>query len=138
MKYVSLTMVSFGAGALLGLSVDQSAARTASIAPVPGRKGWFTTTGPVQFKRGEEFQFDGELPKAMAQHLETPAEKARAVNAARSAAAALVAKEAKELAAEARAKAEPDARAKWDQDEALRKQFSDDFEAYLTAELKAG
>jgi hypothetical protein len=66
MKYVVLAVLSFGAGVALGLSDVQAAARTAFISPVSGRKGWYLTTGLVQFKCGEEVLFDGELPKAMA------------------------------------------------------------------------
>ncbi|MDF3821954.1 hypothetical protein P3G55_18765 [Leptospira sp. 96542] len=70
MKYTTLAVVNFGAGAVLGLSKAQADARSSNLAAVEGRKGWFTTTAPTQFKRGEEFQYEGDLPKAIAQALE--------------------------------------------------------------------
>lgn len=70
MKYTAQSVVSFGAGSDLGLSKPQADARIASLHPVDGRKGWYTTTAPVQFKAGEEFQYDGDLPKGVAVALE--------------------------------------------------------------------
>lgn len=69
MKYVATAVVSFGAGSALGLTKPQADARVASLQPIEGRKGWYTTSAPVQFKRGEEFQHDGDLPKAIATDL---------------------------------------------------------------------
>lgn len=66
MKYTATAVVSFGAGADLGLTKPQVDARVASLRPIGGRKGWYTTTAPVQFKAGEEIQYDGDLPKAVA------------------------------------------------------------------------
>lgn len=70
MKYIAVAVVSFGSGAVLGLSKHQADARVASLQPVDGRKGWYASTSPVQFKRGEDFQYEGELPKAIASMLE--------------------------------------------------------------------
>jgi hypothetical protein len=80
MKYIALAVVAFAAGAELGLSKDQASARRHALTPNPDRKGWYQVTGPVQLKAGEEFQFDGELPKGMAESLEA-VKKARASKA---------------------------------------------------------
>lgn len=77
MKYVATSVVTFGAGSALGLSKAQADARHASVKPIEGRKGWYETTGPVQFKRGEEFEHDGELPKSIADSMEPLAKPAR-------------------------------------------------------------
>lgn len=65
MKYETVANVAFGVGALLGLSDAQAAPRAAYLKPVPGRKGWFTTTAPVHLKRGETFLSEDVLPKSM-------------------------------------------------------------------------
>ena len=75
MKYIATTVVQFPAGVDLGLSKEQAALRGHCIAPHAKRKGWYTTTGPLQFKVGEQFLYDGDMPKAMASMME-PAEKA--------------------------------------------------------------
>lgn len=112
MKYIASNVVSFGAGAVLGLTKDQAAARAAFITPVPGKSGMFTTSGPVQFKRGEEFFFAGELPKSLADSVEA-LRKAKADREA-TARAAVEARERAEQ--EAKAKAEVEAKAKAEQE----------------------
>jgi hypothetical protein len=74
MKYIATTVVGFPAGADLGLSKEQAALRGHCIAAHPKRKGWYTTTGPLQFKVGEHFLYDGDMPKSMASMVE-PADK---------------------------------------------------------------
>lgn len=101
MKYIALAVVAFAAGADLGLTEAQASARAHALTPIGGRKGWYTTTGPVQFKAGEEFQHDGELPKALAESVESARKaKAEAIAAARA-----------KAEAEAKAKAEAEAAA---------------------------
>lgn len=73
MKYIALAVVAFAAGAELGLNKDQASARHHVLTPHAKRKGWYQSTGPVQLKAGEEFQFDGDLPKGMADTLEPKA-----------------------------------------------------------------
>lgn len=70
MKYIALAVVSFAAGAELGLTEDQARARRHALTEHPKRKGWYVASGPVQFKAGEEFQYDDDLPKGMAESLE--------------------------------------------------------------------
>lgn len=86
MKYTALAVVAFAAGAELGLSKDQASARRHAITDHPKRKGWYVAHGPVQFKAGEEFQYDGDLPKGLADSLEAQ-QKARAAKAEADAAA---------------------------------------------------
>jgi len=86
MKYIALTVVAFAAGAELGLTKDQASARRHALTDHPKRKGWHIATGPVQLKAGEEFQYEGDLPKGMAESLEAlqkvRAAKAEAIDAA--------------------------------------------------------
>lgn len=70
MKYQAIAVVTLGVGAVLGLTEAQAAARKASTTPIPGRKGMFLTTAQVQFKRGEEFLYEGELPRVLADALD--------------------------------------------------------------------
>lgn len=76
MKYIAHAVVAFAAGAELGLNKDQAGARRHALTEHPKRKGWFVATGPIQLKAGEEFQYDGDLPKGMADVLEA-AQKSR-------------------------------------------------------------
>lgn len=80
MKYIALSVVAFAAGAELGLTKDQAGARSHALTEHPKRKGWYVASGPVQFKTGEEFQFEGDLPKGIADSLEA-VQKARASKA---------------------------------------------------------
>ncbi|HEY0847401.1 MAG TPA: hypothetical protein VGE12_18675 [Noviherbaspirillum sp.] len=79
---MTTAVVSFGPGTVLGLSKAQAASRSHALTPVKDREGWFETTTHVQFKRGEELLYAGNLPKAMADLLTSP-EKAKAKSAAK-------------------------------------------------------
>lgn len=70
MKYVTTSVLSFGAGALLGLTKAQAGRRQHALAPVPDREDWYTAIAPIQLKRGEEFLYEGDLPKSMVSELE--------------------------------------------------------------------
>lgn len=72
MKYITLSVLSLQAGAVLGLTAAQAALRQHVLTPAPGRIGWYTTTGPVQFKRGEAVLFEGDLPKHLAEAVDSP------------------------------------------------------------------
>lgn len=79
MKYTTIAVLSLQAGVVLGLTDAQAAPRMHALAPVPDRKAWYTTTAPVQFKVGEVFIFDGDLPKHLAHGVESAdAEKRKA------------------------------------------------------------
>lgn len=93
MKYTALAVVAFAAGAELGLTKDQASARRHAITEHPKRKGWYVASGPLQLKAGEEFQYDGDLPKGMAESVEAQ-QKARQAKADADAAAAKAAAEA--------------------------------------------
>lgn len=106
MKYTTTSVLPLPAGAVLGLTEAQVAPRRHVLQPIASRKGWYTTTAEVQFKRGEQFLFDGDLPKHMADGAETPEEE-------------------KSRKAKAKAKAEADAQAVADA-EAAAKATADD------------
>lgn len=78
-KYRTTGAVTFGAGAVLGLSDSQAAARVASLVALG--KGVYRAQQPVQFKAGEELAVDGRLPKALADDLDAvaTAQKAKSV-----------------------------------------------------------
>jgi colicin import membrane protein len=98
MKYITIAVLSLQAGMLLGLTEAQAASRKTVLAPAPARKGWYTTTGPVQFKVGEEILCDSEIPKHLADAVESP--------------------DVSQAKAKARAKAKADAKAKAEADAA--------------------
>lgn len=102
MKYTTIAVLSLQAGTLLGLTEAQAAPRKTVLTAVPARKGWYTTTGPVQFKVGEEILCDSEIPKHLADAVESPdASQAKAKGKARAKAKA----DAEAAAAEAEAAA---------------------------------
>lgn len=72
MRFTTIGVVTFGAGVKLGLAAAQAAPRQAVLQPVDGQPGWYATTGAVQFKRGEQFDYDGDMPKALAQLVQLP------------------------------------------------------------------
>jgi hypothetical protein len=60
------------AGSIVGLSESQVARRKHALEAVPKRKGWYTATLDLCFKVGESIQYDGELPKVLADAVEAP------------------------------------------------------------------
>lgn len=64
MKHTVIAVLSLPAGTRLGLSKDQ--ARRRAHALKPAGRGYYLTTAPVQFKVGEQVDYDGELPKHLA------------------------------------------------------------------------
>ncbi len=62
-KITTIAVLTLAPGVLLGLTKAQAEPRQTVLAPVPDRAGWYTTTGPVQFKVGEQILHDGDLPK---------------------------------------------------------------------------
>lgn len=56
------SVVDVPAGLVLGLSVSQADARAHALKPLGGGK--FLTLVSVQFKAGEVFWFEGQLPKS--------------------------------------------------------------------------
>lgn len=63
--------MTIGPGTVLALS-ERQAARRASLLQPEGDGRW-RTTAPVQFKAGEEFGTEADLPKALAAVVETDA-----------------------------------------------------------------
>jgi membrane protein involved in colicin uptake len=133
MKYTALAVVAFAAGAELGLTKDQASARRHAITEHPKRKGWYIASGPLQLKAGEDFQFDGDLPKGMAESVEV-LQKARQAKADTEAAAAKAQAEALEAATQAVTDAEAAlAAAADDAAKAAAQQALDDATAVLQA-----
>jgi hypothetical protein len=140
-----IKLVTLHAG-IVRLSDAQASSRAHKLEPVKGRKGCYLITAPNQFKAGEEFGYEGEIPKALADNLtgaaeaEKAAKKAEAeAEKARKKAEAEAQKAAEKQAeedAKAQAKIEADAKAEWDKNEALRAEFGGNFQAYLDS-LKA-
>ncbi|MDA8122250.1 MAG: hypothetical protein M0Z38_06765 [Deltaproteobacteria bacterium] len=69
MKYFRVIALSAGfSSGRLSLSADQFASRRHALVPTK-EKGVFRILQPVQFKRGEEIGFDGEVNKILLQDL---------------------------------------------------------------------
>lgn len=122
-------MVRISSGTL-ELSKEQASVRMHNLNHLSGNK--YEVLRPVEFKSGEQIGYLGELPKILADDLTAKAE----ADAAEKKAKALADAEAKKLAeAAAKAKEEFEAKVKkeWDANEALRKQWDDDFAAYLAS-----
>lgn len=110
MKFKAIAAVTFGAGTVLGLTEDQVRARSHLLAPVHKDKlakgdkpAWYETKAATQFKCGEEFLYDGDLPKALAAVLELPNGESAATAAARRKAKPAAADVAEPAAAAAKA-----------------------------------
>lgn len=72
MKFVALQPVLMPRGAVVRLSKDQ-AARTAALVAPADKKGWSVVKSPFHFKAGEAFEYEGDLPKALADLVEDAA-----------------------------------------------------------------
>lgn len=79
-KYLVVAPATFGAGARLGLSKEQAAARAHALKEVG--KGVYVAQQPVQFKAGETVGIDGELPKSLGEAVAAPKAKKSAKPAA--------------------------------------------------------
>lgn len=66
---VTAKSVSFGPGHRLQLSKAQASIRSHNLNQIDGNI--YEVTNQVEFKGGEEFGFDGEVPKALMQMVET-------------------------------------------------------------------
>lgn len=75
-RYQTTSPVTFGAGAVFGLSAAQADSRRPALQPAGD--GMFVAVAPVQFKAGEVFGYQGPLPKALADDLEAVAKAAKA------------------------------------------------------------
>lgn len=141
-KYVVTNPVTLRSG-VVRLTKEQASKRAHALEPA-GKD--YRIIGQIQFKTGEEFGYEGDLPKSMAENLTTKeAAEAAAKKAAAEAekAATKAAKEAEkaaakaaEEAAKARAKLEADANAEWEANADLREQHGNDFNVYLAAVLE--
>ena len=140
MRYTAVAALTLPAGSVLGLTEAQAAARKHALKPA-SKKGVYTCTEAVQFKAGEDFHFDGEISKAQAAGVMTEADKAKADKAAARAAEAEEKAQQKQEAEKARAavaaaRIGAEAASAWANSDELRKQYGDDFNAYLLVALK--
>ncbi|MCR4332814.1 MAG: hypothetical protein NUV34_08975 [Sulfuricaulis sp.] len=63
-EFTATALVKLGAGRVR-MDADQAKTRAQNLHPVSD--GVFEIVNPIQFKRGERFGWDGEVPKAMAE-----------------------------------------------------------------------
>lgn len=75
-KFLIVSVATFGAGARLGLSKEQAAARAGALTDVG--KGVYVAKQSVQFKAGEVIGIDGNLPKALAVSVDRPSKAKKA------------------------------------------------------------
>jgi membrane protein involved in colicin uptake len=139
MKYIVTERVAVIVQGVMHLTDEQAKHRERNLKKLG--KGRYEVIGAVQFKRGEEFGYEGDLPKNMAENLttkEAAEAAAKKANAEAEKAAAKAAKEAEkadakaaEEAAKVRVKMEADAKSSWDADATLREQYSNNFSAFL-------
>lgn len=73
----TLKATTFAAGTVLALSEHQAAARRHALKPL-GR-GRYEAIVAIQFKAGEEIGLDGELPKTLADSVDSGKKQRRAV-----------------------------------------------------------
>lgn len=66
-KFRACTVVTIPAGVRLDLTRAQALARAHALQKDGKTGNVYTTTRPVQIKIGEEFGYDGELPKSLAE-----------------------------------------------------------------------
>lgn len=68
MKFYTVTgrTAGFGAGQRLKLTRAQVDSRAHRLTLVDEKKGVYEATAPIEFKKGEAFGFDGDLPKTIA------------------------------------------------------------------------
>lgn len=120
------------------LTDEQARTRMHNLEKVGKKGNKYKIVNAVQFKFGEEFGYEGEVNKALAQSLTSKKDADDA--AAKAAAEAEVA--AKKAAAEAakleeqRKALEEMAKADWDASENLREEHAGDFDAYLASVLE--
>lgn len=72
MHYVVTATLRLPAGSVVGLSDAQASVRRHVLQPDAKRKGWYEATADLSFKVGEAIQYQGELPKALADNVEAP------------------------------------------------------------------
>lgn len=151
-RYIVTEPVTLHAG-VVSLKPEQVEHRERNLKKLTLRPNCYEIIRPVQFKRGEEIGYEGDMPRSMADNLtekakfEAEAKKhaeadAKARKKAEEEAAKqrekeeAEAKKAAEKAAKIRAQIEADARKQWDANAALRTEHADNFDAFLAALLE--
>ncbi|TAK45259.1 MAG: hypothetical protein EPO27_10595 [Betaproteobacteria bacterium] len=69
-EYVAKAVLTLGAGRVR-IDVEQAKTRAHNLKPLG--EGLHEIVNPIQFKRGERFGWDGEVPKAMREAFGEPA-----------------------------------------------------------------
>lgn len=82
MHYVVVSPLRLPAGSVVGLSDAQASVRRHALSPIAKRKGWYQATTDLSFKVGEAIQYQGELPKALADSVDAPKRDAKGKAAA--------------------------------------------------------
>lgn len=126
--------IGLNAGAMVALTKEQAASREHALLATK-TKGVFQVKTRIEFKAGETFGFDGDLPKNVVDQVE--ADKDTKKTTKTKAEQVAEAREKKEReASDAREKAEKDALEAWDKDAALREKHGD-FATYMASLVKA-
>lgn len=86
MRYQAITKVRVMPGARVKLTKDQ-AHDARHLVELPAADGFCNVLHPFDFKAGDRFELDGDLPKGMAEALDEPAKTAPAKTAKRAPAA---------------------------------------------------
>ncbi len=133
MKFVVSARVVSLVGGAIKLTEEQARTRMHCLKSLG--KNRYEITGTVHFKQGEEFDYEGDLPKALAINLTSAAEAEKAAKKAVEAEAKAKAKAEAEAKA-AREKLESDALTAWEESAELREQHANDFDAYLASVLE--
>lgn len=68
--FITLSAITLAVGSVVKLSEKQVNARKHCIKPVDAKKGIYELTEKTQFKTGETFGYEGELPKTLARFVE--------------------------------------------------------------------
>jgi hypothetical protein len=123
--------VGLNAGAMVLLTPAQAESRAAALLPVKPKAGLYQVKNRIEFKSGETFGFDGDLPKSMAELVEP--EVAKGSKGGDKKVDNKPVKTTAELEAESRAQAEQEALAAWDKDAELRERHGNDFPTYMAS-----
>lgn len=78
MKYAAQMPITIAVGTVVGMDDAQAFRRRFLVKPVDKKKGYYETVVPFQFKLGEVFEVEHEMPKGMVETVETKGAAAKA------------------------------------------------------------
>lgn len=81
MKYTALLPITIMPGTVVGMDDAQAFRRRALVKPVAKAKGYYEATSAFQFKAGEAFEVENELPKSMVETVDSKGAAAKAEHA---------------------------------------------------------